>query len=251
MDMDFKKMVEERAELGIPPLPLDAAHTRRVCDLLNSPDVAADTKETLAWILANRVPPGVNPAAKEKCEFLIDKLLGNAPHAPLNGNEVIYLLEHMKGGYSIAALIVCLGHEALAVGAADALANCILLADAAFEAINSRRLERTPPATRGLGNGGGATWFTDQPAMPTSHKLVVYRVDGEVNTDDLSPARHSSTRSDIPLHALTMGETRFPGGREAMEKMRRAAKFTGHWPVFVADTLGTGSSRKSATNSLV
>ncbi|MCC8108289.1 MAG: hypothetical protein LIQ30_04425, partial [Planctomycetes bacterium] len=85
MDMDFKKMVEERAELGIPPLPLDAAHTRRVCDLLNSPDVAADTKETLAWILANRVPPGVNPAAKEKCEFLIDKLLGNAPHAPQNG----------------------------------------------------------------------------------------------------------------------------------------------------------------------
>ncbi len=251
MDMDFKKMVEERADLGIPPLPLDATHTRRVCDLLNSPEVAAETKDTLAWILANRVPPGVNPAAKEKCEFLIDKLLGNAPHAPLNGNEVIYLLEHMKGGYSIAALIVCLGHEAIAAGAADALANCILIDDEAFESINSLRIGGNPHAARVMEKWAGATWFTDATAMPTTHKLIVYRVNGEVNTDDLSPAKDASTRSDIPLHALSMGESRFPGGREEMEKMRAAAKLTGYWPVFVADTLGTGSSRKSATNSLV
>ncbi|MCD8141165.1 MAG: bifunctional aconitate hydratase 2/2-methylisocitrate dehydratase [Planctomycetaceae bacterium] len=247
----YKQHVMERAAQNIPPLPLDAARVEQIVAWLQegrttSPDGEFD----LVNLLENRVPAGVDPAAKIKCDYLAGIVSAKPASSPVPPAKAVAMLGDMQGGYTIPVLVDCLKDDDLGADAAQALSTCILAADA-VEPVADLAAAGNPHAKRLLESWATAEWFTGAPALPAEIKLIVYRVEGEVNTDDLSPAKQAPTRPDIPLHALALGETRFPGGLEQMQTMRAEAETTGFSPVFVADTLGTGSSRKSAINSLV
>ncbi len=257
MNPEYRKMKAERDLLGIPPLPLTEAQVDEIINALKMGLVTpADGPEDLLTLLQTRVPPGVDPAAKRKAEFMVDVLTNNAGLSLLDGKQVIETLKPMQGGYSLAVLLFCLQSPGMAPGGMEGLSATPLAAEA-IDIVYGHFKAGNEQAALILQNWLNATWFTQHPPMPDRLPLCVYRVKGEVNTDDLSPAKYAFTRPDIPLHALKMGETRFPGGYAAMHEMRQsaqkalAAKEQPFWPVFVADTLGTGSSRKSATNSLV
>ncbi len=206
--------------------------------------------ENLVALLADRVPGGVDPAAEIKANFLSDIAYGKPVVDILPPELAIELLGAMGGGYNIPPLLACMEDAHLDPMAVRALSGCILAGDAVSE-VEKMHKAGNALAGRLIETWAAGEWFASRPPVPECLRLVVYKVDGEVNTDDLSPAREVGTRPDIPLHALSMGATRFPGGRQAIEKMRRDAAATGFFPVFVADTLGTGSSRKSAVNSLM
>ncbi len=247
----YRQQKQEREKLGIPPLPLTADETTQVCAWLKDGLITAPGgEENLVDLLANRVPAGVDPAAKIKSAFLADITSGTISLAAIKPEQAIAMLGTMQGGYNFPPLVACLSNDALAAHAVEALSGCVLAGDAIAEVEKLYRNGNAHAAAL-LKKWAAAEWFTGGPALPESLRLVVYKVDGEVNTDDLSPAKDAPTRPDIPLHALAMGLTRFPGGRETMEALRQEANETGYRPAFVTDTLGTGSSRKSATNSLV
>ncbi|MDR1521232.1 MAG: bifunctional aconitate hydratase 2/2-methylisocitrate dehydratase [Planctomycetota bacterium] len=247
----WRRAREERKKLGIPPVPLTAAETKQIgVWLAEGKSSPPDGDEDLLTLLADQVPGGVDPAAKVKSGILADAAEGRARVPGLSPETAIGLLGAMGGGYNIPPLVALLDNPALAPAAVQALSGCILAGDAVDEIL---RLYR-----RGNGQAGklleawaGGEWFVRAPVLPEKFPLVVYKVDGEVNTDDLSPAKQAPNRPDIPLHALYLGISRFPGGREEMERLRLAAAASGFSPVFVSDILGTGSSRKSAGNSLV
>ncbi len=251
MNNRYRQQADERAKQGIPPLPLTPEEVGEIAARLKAGhSTPADGGEDLAALLFDRVPGGVDRAAKAKCDFLREVVEGGAPRSPLTPEAAVEMLGFMQGGYNMAILIDCLSKPALASLAAKALGRCILAGDA-VDAVDALRKRGNAAAGQALESWAGAEWFTSAPGLPATMNLVVYRVEGEVNTDDLSPAKQAPTRPDIPLHALSMGETRFPGGRERLLAMRLEAEASGRKPVFVADTLGTGSSRKSAANSLV
>lgn len=243
--------VQERASMGIPPLPLSPEQTQQVCDCLaQGMQTAPGSGFELTDLLGTRVPAGVAPAAKIKSAFLAGIALGHTSCKAISPALAVQMLGLMQGGYNIAPLLECLSVPSVADAAVRALSRCILVGDAPEKA-DVLRKQGCIPAEQLLHSWAKAEWFTSQPALPPELKLLVWRVDGEVNTDDLSPGKELPTRPDIPLHALCMGITRFPGGRAELARLRQDADATGYRPVFVADTLGTGSSRKSATNSLV
>ena len=251
MNDHYRQQLAERARLGIPPLPLTPEEVAEITARLKAGHATpADGEENLAELLFDRVPAGVDPAAKVKCDFLAEVVDGKAPSSPITPEAAVEMLGHMQGGYNMAVLLKCLAKPELSAVAATALGRCILAGDA-VEKVDELRRAGNAEAEKTLRSWAAAEWFTGAPALPDTVNLVVYRVKGEVNTDDLSPAKQAPTRPDIPLHALSLGENRFPDGRETLAKMRSEAASTGFRPVFVADTLGTGSSRKSATNSLV
>lgn len=251
MNQDYRQQRDDRAKNNIPPLPLTAADVKQIAGLLGEGKATPpDGDENLVELLAARVPAGVDPAAKVKSAFLADIVGGRAQAPGIDRAKAIAMLGDMQGGYNLPVLIACLKDDAVAPDAVKALSRCIL-AGPAVDEIDGLRKNGNSYAGQVLESWAKAEWFTRAPEFPRELKLAVYRVDGEVNTDDLSPAKEAPTRPDIPLHALALGVTRFPGGREEMESMRAEAGETGFSPVFVADTLGTGSSRKSATNSLV
>ncbi len=251
VNSDYRTQASDREKLGIPPLPLTAAQVEEIGRwLAEGRTTPPDGGENLIQLLSDRVPAGVDPAAKVKARILADVVGGRLRVPGLSPEQAIGLLGAMQGGYNIRPLLDALRNPALAAAAAEALSGCILAGGAVDEAAALHR-EGNQAAGRLLASWADAEWFTRAPALPDRIRLTVYKVDGEVNTDDLSPAKQAPNRPDIPLHATFLGATRFPGGRQEMERLRREAGPDGWQPVFVADTLGTGSSRKSATNSLL
>lgn len=239
----YEKHVEERAARGIPPLPLSPEQTEQLCALLLAPP--AGREPLLLDLFENRIPPGVDPAAKVKAAFLDHVLRGRVHCALISKGRAVTILGSMLGGYNVTPLIAALDDAALADAAAKALSQVVLVYDA-FNDVE--RLAKTNAAAkRVLESWAAAEWFTVRPEMPAAIALKVFKVEGEINTDDFSPASDASTRPDIPLHALTMGKTRFPGGIDTIAAWRRE----GLRVAFVGDVVGTGSSRKSACNSVL
>jgi aconitate hydratase 2 / 2-methylisocitrate dehydratase len=236
-------MEKDRAKVGLPPLPLTPPEVEEVCKALET----ADKKDGAAFLalLEGRVPPGVDPAAKVKAIWLAAVAKGKAAAAAVPRAEAVRLLGTMLGGYNVEPLVEALSDKAIASAAAEALKK-IVLVYGHFDTI-VKRAATDPLARSVLESWAAGEWFLARPAFPEKLVLKVFKVEGEINTDDFSPAGDAPTRPDIPLHSLSMGAKRFPGGNEIMKKFREE----GHRVAFVADVVGTGSSRKSACNSLM
>jgi aconitate hydratase 2/2-methylisocitrate dehydratase len=242
LDSYFKQEAE-RQKLGIPPLPMSPEQTAEVCRLLEGPP--SGKEELLLNLIRNRVSPGVDPAAKVKAEWLAKIAWGTDSSPLVSKKEAVFLLGTMLGGYNVGPLVEFLDQPELAADAAEALKQ-IILVYGAFDKILEK--SKGNVYARGvLESWANGDWFLKRPDFPEKMTFKVFKVDGEINTDDFSPAKQASTRPDIPLHALSMGETRFPGGTETIRKFREQ----GYKVAFVGDVVGTGSSRKSACNSLM
>jgi aconitate hydratase 2/2-methylisocitrate dehydratase len=239
----YFKNEEERKAQGIPSLPFDPDQTRELCKILENPPQG---KEALFLdLLKNRIPPGVDPAAKVKAEWLSQLAEGKVSSPVLDKKAAVVLLGTMLGGFNVGPLITLLENKELAPDAAQALKGTILVYNAFNRVVDiSKDNSFAKDVLESWANG---EWFLSKPKFPDKLTLKVFKVDGETNTDDFSPAKHAWSRPDIPLHALSMGETRFPGGLEIISRFRDE----NHQVVFVGDVVGTGSSRKSATNSLM
>lgn len=243
LDLYFAQEAE-REKQGIPSLPLTPEETAEVCRALENPPAKVDG-DVLLRLLKNKVPPGVDASARVKADWLGKILRGEAVSPILNKSNAVSILGTMLGGYNVAPLIALLDQEELAAEAAAALKNTILVYGA-FEQI-VQMAKNNKFAAEILTSWAEGEWFLSRPELSDDLILKVYKVEGEINTDDLSPAKHAWSRPDIPLHALSMGETRFPGGIDIVKQFREE----GNSVVFVGDVVGTGSSRKSATNSLL
>lgn len=239
----YLKHESERHSQGIPPLPLSPEVTMEVCRLLEKPP-SGEGKRLVA-LLRDRVAPGVDPAAKVKAEWLAEVTKGNIACPLFSRKDAIFLLGTMLGGYNVGPLVSLLEDEDVAGEAAQALGKIVLVYNA-FDKI-VKMAETNRHAKKVLDSWASGEWFKSRPEFPKKLTLKVFKVSGETNTDDLSPAKYAWSRPDIPLHALSMGETRFPGGIETIRKFREE----GFQVAFVGDVVGTGSSRKSATNSLL
>ncbi len=239
----YEKQVKERKEKGIPPLPLNPELTREICRLLEQPP--QEKEEYLLNLLKYRVSPGVDPAAKVKAEWLAAIAKGEKKSLVVSAKEAVFLLGTMLGGYNVEPLIDLLKDPILLEEAANALKK-IILVYGAYQQIKEIA-EKNSQAKKVIQSWADGEWFHSKPPLPDRLEGKVFKVDGEINTDDLSPARHAWSRPDIPLHALSMGETRFQGGIETIHEFRK----DGFKVFFVGDVVGTGSSRKSATNSLM
>ncbi len=244
MNETYRTHAEERAAMGIPPLPLGPEQARELCELIQSPSDGME--QELLDLLSQRIPPGVDPAAQEKACFLTRVAKGETSCPLISKTEAVRMLGTMLGGYNLNSLIEFLKVPELAETAADALSHTLLIFDAYHQVIEMADGGNAAAASviESWAQGG---WFTDRPPLPEQMTVMIYRVEGEINTDDLSPAIHAVSRADIPRHALTMGEKRFPEGRDQIARMRAEE----HQVAFVGDVVGTGSSRKSATNSLL
>ena len=242
---EYKSHVAERATQNIPPLPLDAEQTAGLIDLLKKDHTESDL---LLELLKERVPAGVDQSAYVKAGFLADITNGKASSPYISKLEAVQILGTMLGGYNIQPLIACLSIEELGDEAANALSKTLLIFDAFNEVFE---LSKTNPhAKKVIDSWAEGEWFTDKPEVPEQIKLTVYKVPGEINTDDLSPATDAWSRPDIPLHALAM----FKMPREGLDKPLETIeelKAKGNPLAFVGDVVGTGSSRKSATNSVL
>ncbi len=239
----YNAHVKERAEQGVPPLPLNAEQTQELVQLLEHPP--ADQGEFLVELITNRVSPGVDPAAKVKAAFL-NEIAQGTKQSPLIGKErAVELLGTMVGGYNIHPLAKLLVDPDLGSKAADALCK-LILSGIAFDEI-AQLAKSNDNAKRVLDSWANAEWFANSKDLPARISGVVYKVEGEINTDDFSPAAEAWSRPDIPLHAKSMGVTRFPDGVKTIEGLRQAGKNV----IFAGDVVGTGSSRKSACNSVL
>jgi aconitate hydratase 2/2-methylisocitrate dehydratase len=235
--------VSEREKKGIPPLPLDMELTEKICILLEDPPPGKS--EILVHMLEQRVAPGVDPSAKVKVEWLEKVAEGKIASPLISKKRAIFLLGTMLGGFNVKPLLSLLDDEEMAEDAFNALKDVILVYNAFDNVV--QMAEKNVFAERVLTSWAKGDWFLTKPAFPEKLNLKVFKVDGETNTDDLSPAKHAWSRPDIPLHALSMGETRFPEGIGKIKDFQQA----GYQVAFVGDVVGTGSSRKSATNSMM
>ena len=242
---EYKAHVDERAEQNIPPLPLDADQTAKLVDLLKSEHKESDF---LIHLLKERVPAGVDQSAYVKAAFLADITTGKTKSPYINKVEAVEILGTMLGGYNIAPLIECLKIEELGDAAADALSTTLLIFDAFNEIFDLSKTNEF--AQRVVQAWADGLWFTSKPDVPETIKLTVYKVSGEINTDDLSPATDAWSRPDIPLHALAMFKMPREGLDTPLETIEELKK-KGNPLAFVGDVVGTGSSRKSATNSVL
>ena len=250
----YRKHVEERAAQGVVPQPLNAEQTAGLVELLKNPP--AGEEEFLLDLLTNRVPPGVDEAAYVKAAFLSAVAKGEATSPLLTKIRAVELLGTMQGGYNIATLVELLDNEELAATAAEQLKHTLLMFDA-FHDVAERAKNGNPHAKAVLESWAAGEWFTAKPAVPEKISLTVFKVPGETNTDDLSPAPDAWSRPDIPLHALAM--LKMPrDGIEPVEpgvigplKQIEEMKAKGLPVAYVGDVVGTGSSRKSATNSVL
>ncbi|MCH5335970.1 MAG: bifunctional aconitate hydratase 2/2-methylisocitrate dehydratase [Campylobacter sp.] len=236
---EYNKLVEERKALGVPPLPLNAAQTKELCELLKT-----NNDEELAKLLQERVSPGVDDAALVKCEFLDGILKGKIKAANIDKKRALSMLETMLGGYNVKVLIEALKQEDTAKDAAEVLKNIIFVHDD-FHTI-AELSKSNPHAKAVIESWANAEWFLKKDKLPETIKCVVFKVAGETNTDDLSPAGDAFTRSDIPLHANAMLKVRQTGSLEKIKELKKK----GLEVAYVGDVVGTGSSRKSAINSI-
>ncbi|MBE0598371.1 MAG: bifunctional aconitate hydratase 2/2-methylisocitrate dehydratase [Desulfuromonadales bacterium] len=239
----YLKQEEERNAQGIPPLPLTADQAREMVKLLQNPPQGRE--EFLLNLLRERISPGVDPAAEVKAEFLGQILKGEAKSPLVSKIEAVEILGTMMGGYNVAPLIEALNDPELADAAAKALSGITLVYDG-FEQVVALA-KSNAAAKKVLQSWADAEWFTHKAGVPETIKVKVFKVDGEINTDDFSPAGDAWSRPDIPLHALAMGKTRFPSGLKTIAEFRQQ----GFQVAFVGDVVGTGSSRKSACNSVL
>ncbi|NQT79800.1 MAG: bifunctional aconitate hydratase 2/2-methylisocitrate dehydratase [Candidatus Aminicenantes bacterium] len=239
----YFKQKAERLKQGVPPLPLNPEETEEVCKLLENPPEGKGA--LLLNMLKNRITPGVDTAAKVKATWLTKVAQGEVFSPLLSKMQAVFLLGTMLGGYNVDPLLGFLENKKLASEAVNALKQTILIYNAFDKAVGLS--EKNPKTKEVLVSWANGDWFLSKPQMPEKMSVKVFKVEGEVNTDDLSPAKYAWSRPDIPLHALSMGETRFPGGINKIKEFRDE----GNGVAFVADVVGTGSSRKSATNSLL
>ena len=242
---EYKKHEQERAEQNIPPLPLDPDQTSQLVDLLKSNH---DESELLLHLLKERVPAGVDQSAYVKAAFLADITTGESSSPYLTKLEAVNILGTMLGGYNIQPLIECLQIDELGDAAADALSKTLLIFDAFNEIFELSQTNQH--AKKVINAWAEGEWFTSKQDIPDQVKLTVYKVPGEINTDDLSPATDAWSRPDIPLHALAMFKMPREGLDRPLETIEELKK-KGNPLVFVGDVVGTGSSRKSATNSVL
>ncbi len=239
----YRKHVEERAAQGVPPLPLDAKQTADLVGLLKNPPTGEEA--TLLDLLINRVPPGVDQAAYVKAAFLAAVAKGEAQSPLVSRQRAIELLGTMLGGYNIQPLIDRLDDAELAPAAVKALSHTLLMFDAYHDIIE--RAKTNPFAKQVAESWADAEWFTSRPKLPEQITVTVFKVPGETNTDDLSPASEAWSRPDIPLHAKAMLNSRLEGALDTILELKKK----GHPLAYVGDVVGTGSSRKSAINSVL
>ncbi|OMH29512.1 bifunctional aconitate hydratase 2/2-methylisocitrate dehydratase [Motiliproteus sp. MSK22-1] len=250
----YRKHVEERAAQGIPPKPLDADQTTALVDLLKNPP--AGEEEYILDLLTNRVPAGVDQAAYVKAGFLAAITKGEAESPLINKVKAVELLGTMLGGYNIAPIIDCLEDDTLAPTAVKALSHTLLMFDA-FHDVKEKSDAGNTYAKQIIQSWADAEWFTSKPELEEKITVTVFKVPGETNTDDLSPAPDAFTRPDIPLHANAMLKMEREGiipqedGVVGPLAQIEEVKAKGHPVAYVGDVVGTGSSRKSATNSVL
>ncbi len=237
----YRKDAEERNRLGIPPLPLSADQTRELTALLTQ---GSGEQDVLMGLLADRVEPGVSKSAKVKADWLEQVALGKLQVQGGSPEAAVAMLAQMGGGYNVTILIRLLQIPALAQRVAEALKGLTKIYEA-FDQV--KELAKTNPAAQEvLVSWAAAEWFSKSPELPETIELTAYKVEGEINTDDFSPGNQAQSRADIPLHATFCGKTRFPEGREIISDFRHKKETV----AFVGDVVGTGSSRKSAINSV-
>ena len=248
----YRKHAAERSALGIPPLPLTAQQTSELCELLKNPPETED--ELLLALLRDRVPPGVDDAAYVKAGFLTGVAKGEIECPLISATEAVRLLGKMVGGYNVQSLVDLLKSDdkavpsassAVAIEATKALSKTLLVFDAFNDVLELS--QDNAYAKQVIDSWANAEWFTNRPKPAEAITVTVFKVPGETNTDDLSPAPHATTRPDIPLHALAMLESKMPEGLETIAQLKEK----GHPVAYVGDVVGTGSSRKSAINSVL
>ena len=234
--------VAERAAQNLPPLPLSAEQVAELVELMKNPP--AGEEKTLLDLLENRTPAGVDQAAYVKAAFLSDVANGKATSPLMNAEKAVQILGTMLGGYNVQSLVALLDTP-MAEHAVKALSGTILMFDA-FHDVDEKMKAGNPHAKKLMESWAAAEWFTKAPKLADEIKLVVFKVDGETNTDDLSPAQEAWSRPDIPLHAKAMLVNKMPDGLKTIETLKQK----GLPLVYVGDVVGTGSSRKSAINSV-
>ena len=250
----YRQHVAERAALGIPPLPLTAQQTADLIELLKSPPKGEE--QVLLDLITHRVPAGVDDAAKVKASYLAAVALGSEKCPLISRAKATELLGTMLGGYNISPLIDLLDDAEVGQIAADGLKKTLLMFDQ-FHDVKEKADKGNANARAVLQSWADAEWFTSRPEVPQSLKITVFKVTGETNTDDLSPAPDAWSRPDIPLHALAMLKNPRPGiepddaGKVGPIKLVDQLKQKGNLVAYVGDVVGTGSSRKSATNSVL
>jgi len=243
----YRKHVAERAAQGVVPLPLNAAQVAELVELLKSPP--AGEEEFLLELLAERVPAGVDDAAYVKAGFLTAIAKGTARSPLIDPPKAVELLGTMLGGFNIATLVELMDHPELGELAATQLKKTLLMFDA-FHDVEEKAKAGSKNARAVLESWAEAEWFTSRPEVPEKITLAVFKVPGETNTDDLSPAQDAWSRPDIPLHAQAMLKNPREGIHDALAQIAEVKRL-GHPVAYVGDVVGTGSSRKSATNSVL
>lgn len=251
---DYRNHVQERANQGTVPLPLSDQQTAKLVELLKNPP--AGEEEFLLDLLENRIPPGVDEAAYVKAAFLAAIIKDEAKSPLISKQKAIEILGTMQGGYNIEPLVNALDDNALAEHAAKALKNTLLVFDA-FNDVTDKAKAGNQTAQEVIESWANAEWFTNRPKVPQKATYTAFKVTGETNTDDLSPAQDAWSRPDIPLHSLAMhknsrdGITADEEGVKGPMKLIEELKQKGYPLAYVGDVVGTGSSRKSATNSVL
>ena len=250
----YRDHVAERAALGIPPLPLSAQQTGELIELLKAPPAGEETH--LLELITHRVPAGVDDAAKVKASYLAAVAHGSEKCPLISRQRATELLGTMLGGYNISPLVDLLDDPAVAAQAADGLKKTLLMFDQ-FHDVQEKADRGNRFAKAVLQSWADAEWFTSRPEVPQSITVSIFKVTGETNTDDLSPAPDAWSRPDIPLHALAMLKNKREGitpeedGKRGPVKFMEDLRARGNLVAYVGDVVGTGSSRKSATNSVL
>jgi aconitate hydratase 2 / 2-methylisocitrate dehydratase len=253
----YRQHVAERAALGIPPLPLSAAQTAALIELLKTPPTGEEA--TLVELITHRVPAGVDDAAKVKASYLAAVAHGTEASPLITRLRATELLGTMLGGYNISPLVDLLNDVFAGAAAAEALKKTLLMFDQ-FHDVQTKAEKGNANAKSVLQSWADAEWFTSRPEVPKSITVGIFKVPGEINTDDLSPAPDAWSRPDIPMHALAMHKNARPGldpralpeedGKRGPVKFIEDLRARGNLVAYVGDVVGTGSSRKSATNSV-
>ncbi|MCA9690165.1 MAG: aconitate hydratase B, partial [Myxococcales bacterium] len=231
---EYKQHAAERAALGLPPKPLNSTQTTALVELLVRPPAGEEAR--LLELVRERVPGGVDPAAAVKAAFLSSLARGEARSPLIDRARAVALLGGMSGGHSVAPLVALLDDDALGERAAVELAATLLIFDA-FGDVAARAAAGCEPAARVLHAWADAEWFTRRPAPPRRITVIAFKIDGEITTDDLSPAVDAWSRPDIPLHARSLLRRRAPDALAQLAALRRS----GHPVAFVGDVVGTGS----------
>ena len=252
----YRQHVAERAALGIPPLALSAQQTAELIELIKNPPAGEDA--FLLDLLTHRIPPGVDDAAKVKASFLTAVADGELSVALISRAKATELLGTMVGGYNVKPLVDLLGDAEVGTIAADALKKTLLMFDF-FHDVAEKAKAGNAFAKDVMQSWANAEWFTTRPEVAKKITVSVFKVTGETNTDDLSPAPDAWSRPDIPLHYLAMLKNTRPDaafkpeedGKRGPMQFIEDLKKKGNLVAYVGDVVGTGSSRKSATNSVI